>query len=127
MNKLSTFSSLSLSDAHIGGASNAGGWSDDDYIGSPVKSTGDGWDDDDFGTSSNSAAITSMNKDDDDDFFASFDSKPATRPVGRLSAPKKTGLSLTSKAAPGLKVKKPIKPAVKKLPSDLMDDGWDDF
>lgn len=121
------FSSLSLSDAHIGGASNAGGWSDDDYIGSPVKSTGDGWDDDDFGTSSNSAAITTMNKDDDDDFFASFDSKPATRPVGRLSVPKKTGLSLTSKAAPGLKVKKPIKPAVKKLSPDLMDDGWDDF
>ena len=87
----------------------------------------DGWDDDDFGTSSNSAAITTMNKDDDDDFFASFDSKPATRPVGRLSVPKKTGLSLTSKAAPGLKVKKPIKPAVKKLSPDLMDDGWDDF
>ncbi|KAL7542148.1 hypothetical protein ACHAXR_011561 [Thalassiosira sp. AJA248-18] len=135
------FSSLSLSDAQIGGGAsnyngNGGGWSDDDDImASPVKSTGDGWDDDDFGMSPD----TKKNK--DDDFFASFDSKSA-KPGGgkagslgasRLSAPKKSGLSLTSKAAPqmqssGMKIKKQPKPAVKKLPaSDLLDDGWDDF
>ena len=134
------FSSLSLSDAHIGGASNyssGGGWSDDDddIIGSPAKTTGDGWDNDDFGTSPGNTK-----NNDDDNFFASFQSKPAN-PGGkvgslggsRLTAPRKAGMSLTSKAAPqmkssGLKIKKQPKPAVKKLPaSDLMDDGWDDF
>lgn len=128
------FSSLSLSDAHIGGASNydnnGGGWSDDDdMMTSSAKGTGDGWDDDDFGASPSSA------KSNDDDFFASFESKKAgggkagsLGATSRLSAPsKKSGLSLTSKAAPQMmKIKK--KPAVKKLPaSDLMDDGWDDF
>lgn len=135
------FSSLSLSDAQIGGGAtnyndNSGGWSDeDDIIGSPAKGAGDGWDDDDFGPSSNA-------KDSDDDFFASFESR-STKPGGgkagslgansRLSAPKKSGLSHTSKAAPklqstGMKIKKQSKPAVKKLPANnLMDDGWDDF
>lgn len=138
------FSSLSLSDAQIGGASNyssngGGGWDDDDddILASPGKGGGDGWDDDDgFGMSPSTSK-----KGDDDEFFGSFDSKP-TKPRGgkvgglganRLSAPKKTGLSLTSKAAPqmqssGMKIKKTPKPAVKKLPaSDLLDDGWDDF
>ena len=126
------FSSLSLSD--VGGASNNGGWSDDDDdLGGPSsKSPGDGWDDDDFGTSPSNNNI-GLAKDDDDDFFASFESKPSRAGGGRLSVPKKSGLSLTSRAAPqmqssGMKSKKLPKPAVKKLPSsDLMDDGWDDF
>ena len=77
--------------------------------------------------------VRKLAKDDDDDFFASFESKPSRAGGGRLSVPKKSGLSLTSKAAPqmqssGMKSKKLPKPAVKKLPaSDLMDDGWDDF
>jgi len=129
------FSSLSLSDAHIGGASNyntndSGGWSDDDdMMSSPAKGTGNGWDDDDFGMNPG----TAKSKDDDNDFFASFESKKAgggkagSLGASRLSAPRKSGLSLTSKAAPQMKKKLP-KPAVKKLPaSDLMDDGWDDF
>lgn len=129
------FSSLSLSDAHIGGgggaSSNAGGWSDDDDVG---NSAGDGWDDGDFGMSPAKA------KNDDDNFFSSFNSNP-TKPGGgkvgglgatRLSAPKKSGMSMTSKAAPkikasGMKLKSAPKPAVKKLATDLMDDGWDDF
>jgi len=139
------FSSLSLSDAQIGGASkynnnSGGGWSDDeDLMGSPATGgAGDGWDDDDFGASPDG------NDDNDDDFFASFASKPAN-PGGkvgslgagsRLTAPRKaTGMSsMTSRAAPqmksssGMKIKKQPKPAVKKLPaSTLMDDGWDDF
>jgi len=124
------FSSLSLSDAHIGGANAGEGWSDDDDdLVSPTK-PGDGWGDDDFGTTSSPAT---KNNDDDDDFFASFESSKPSRPAGgRLSVPKRTGLSLTSKAAPklqqsGMKLKKQ-KPAVKKLGggSDLSD-GWDDF
>jgi SCY1-like protein 1 len=121
------FSSLSLSD--VGGASNKGGWSDDEDLGGPSK--GDGWDDDDFGTSPSNNNIGLAK--DDDDFFASFDSKPARAGGGRLSVPKKSGQSLTSRAAPqmqssGMKSKKLPKPAAKKLPaSDLMDDGWDDF
>jgi len=138
------FSSLSLSDAHIGGASNydsnnGGGWSDDDImVSSPAKGTGGGgWDDDDddFGMS------PSKPNSNDDEFFASFQSKsPGGGKAGslgatsRLQAPKKSGLPRTSKAAPqmqssGMKIKKKIpKPAVKKLPaSNLMDDGWDDF
>mmetsp|Transcript_21482 Transcript_21482/g.43948 ORF Transcript_21482/g.43948 Transcript_21482/m.43948 type:complete len:836 (-) Transcript_21482:43-2550(-) len=146
------FSSLTLSDAHIGGASkvhtsdDAGGWSDDDDIlSSPTKNAGSGWDDDDrnFETSYSGGAQSTSKvniDDDDDDFFASFDAtkprnvggtKAATSGGSRLSAPKK-GLGLASKGAPsmqssGLKVKKqPV--AVKKLPAtDLMDDGWDDF
>ena len=137
------FSSLSLSDAQIGGASTGGGgWDDDDILGgSPGKGAGDGWDDDEHIDTGLVAKKT------DDDFFGAFDSKP-TIPGGgksgslgasRLSSPKRTGMSLktgsslTSKAAPkmqssGMKLKKGPKPAVKKLPaSDLMDDGWDDF
>lgn len=146
------FSSLTLSDAHIGGASkvnasdDAGGWSDDDDIlSSPTKNAGSGWDDDDHNfETSHLGGTQSTSKvnidDDDDDFFASFDATKPTNVGGtraaisggsRLSAPKK-GLGLASKGAPsmqssGLKVKKqPV--AVKKLPAtDLMDDGWDDF
>ncbi|KAL7502772.1 hypothetical protein ACHAXN_000684 [Cyclotella atomus] len=112
------FSSLSLSDTQIGGASkmhansSPGGWDDGD----------DGWGDDDFGSSPGGAKT----KSDDDDFFASFDSsKPKT-----VSG---TGMS-ASRPAPklnqssGLKVKKMPKPAVKKLPvNDSLDEGWDDF
>lgn len=132
------FSSLSLSDAQIGGATanynsnSGGGWSDDDDIASPGKGS-DGWDDDDFGRGKGSPKK-------DDDFFASFDSNP-TKPGGgrvgslgasRLSATKKTGLSTTSKAAPqmkssGMKIKKQPKPAVKKLQGSDLLDGWDDF
>mmetsp|Transcript_4141 Transcript_4141/g.10509 ORF Transcript_4141/g.10509 Transcript_4141/m.10509 type:complete len:829 (-) Transcript_4141:230-2716(-) len=136
------FSSLSLSDAQIGGAANynsktSGGWSDDeDIMASPAKgSTGDGWDDDDFGMSAGGGGGAKKNDEDDDDFFASFNSKPA-RPAGgkvgglgvsRISMSKKAGSSLTSKAAPKIKKQLP-KPAVKKLPAnDIMDDGWDDF
>mmetsp|Transcript_37930 Transcript_37930/g.81023 ORF Transcript_37930/g.81023 Transcript_37930/m.81023 type:complete len:840 (+) Transcript_37930:120-2639(+) len=140
------FSSLSLSDAQIGGASkyNSGGsgWSDDeDIMASPGKGgAGDGWDDDDFGASPAGDAKNN----DDDDFFASFDSKQVNpggkvgslSTTSRLTTPRKaTGMSLTSRAAPqmksstsGMKIKKQPKPAVKKLPaSDLIDDGWDDF
>jgi SCY1-like protein 1 len=111
------FSSLSLSDAQIGGAkmhanSSPGGWDDGD----------DGWGDDDLGSGG------SKTKTDDDDFFASFDSSKATKTIGGV------GLS-ASRPAPklnqssGLKVKKAPKPAVKKLSAknDPLDDGWDDF
>ena len=106
------FSSLSLSDAQIGGVSKTsspGGWDD-----------GDGWGDDGL-------SPANKNKSDDDDFFASFDSSKPTKSVAGM------GLS-SSRPAPklnqssGLKVKKAAKPAVKKLPvNDSLDDGWDDF
>ena len=107
------FSSLSLSDAQIGGVSKTsspGGWDDD----------GEGWGDDYL-------SPANKNKSDDDDFFASFDSSKPTKTVSGM------GLS-SSRPAPklnqssGLKVKKTAKPAVKKLPvNESLDDGWDDF
>ncbi|KAL7490075.1 hypothetical protein ACHAW6_015802 [Cyclotella cf. meneghiniana] len=119
------FSSLSLSDAQIGGASklhtNDRGWDDE-------GADGDGWDDDDFGTRPGKSNI---NKSNEDDFFATFDSKP-TKAVAKTVG---VGMS-ASRPAPqlhqssGLKVKKQLpKPAVKKLPTsnDPLDDGWDDF
>lgn len=141
------FSSLSLSDAQIGGASahvhghTSGGWDDDDddddigFGSSPAKSKGaNGWGDDDLGSPGRKM------DDDDGDFFASFGSSSApaagARSIGASRLPSSTqrvGSSLTSKAAPqmqatGLKVKKPVKPAVQKLSgTDIMDDGWDDF
>ncbi|KAL3771799.1 hypothetical protein ACHAW5_005354 [Stephanodiscus triporus] len=142
------FSSLSLSDAQIGGASNynkggsGGGWSDDDdddITGSnPGKGAAGGWNDDDFGLSPGGKA---KGDSDDGDFFASFDSKPIIPGGGksvslgahRSNLSQRAGPSpLTSKAAPqmqssGMILKKQPKPAVKKLPtSDLVDD-WDDF
>ncbi|KAL3810919.1 hypothetical protein ACHAXA_008769 [Cyclostephanos tholiformis] len=143
------FSSLSLSDAQIGGASNynnggggdGGVWSDndnDDITGSGhEKDAAGGWDDDDFGLS---PVKKSKDDDDGDDFFASFDSKPiiprgdksVSIGVRRSKLPQRTGPSpLTSKAAPqmqssGMILNKKPKPAVKKLPSDLVND-WDDF
>ena len=147
------FSSLSLSDAQIGGGSfnqGGGGWSDDDgedlVPSSPTQGAGgdDGWDDDDFGEPGRPTGAASGNN--DDDFFGSFDAKPA-KPGGklgslsaknsRLTMPKKLGTpaSMTTRAAPqmkssstsGLKIQKQPKPAVKKLPAEDLMDGWDDF
>jgi SCY1-like protein 1 len=141
------FSSLSLSDAQIGGASSSyshahgtsGGWSDDDddigISSSPTKGKGGGgWDDDD------DLGSPGKKLDDDSDFFASFGSSPApaasSRSIGASRLPAsshRTGLSLTSKAAPqiqatGVKIKKQAKPAVQKISgTDILDDGWDDF
>lgn len=139
------FSSLSLSDAQIGGASHYGsgadgGWSDDDDVdilgAIPGKSPSGGWNDDSFHLSH--GGKSPLDDDDGDDFFASFDSKPKPIIPGdgkSMSGARKlsTGTSLltTSKAAPqmqssGLILKKQPKPAVKKLPISDMD-GWDDF
>lgn len=141
------FSSLSLSDAQIGGASSSyshahgtsGGWSDDDddigISSSPTKGKGGGgWDDDD------DLGSPGKNLDDDSDFFASFGSSPtpaaSSRSIGASRLPAsshRTGLSLTSKAAPqiqatGMKIKKQAKPVVQKISgTDILDDGWDDF
>ena len=111
------FSSLSLSDAQIGG-------------GGSSSAAADGWDDDDddiLGGGSSSAAAGG-----DDDFFASFDSRPAGAGGPSLGGVRKSSMSSTAKPAPrmqsGMKLKKQAKPAVKKLPSSsLVDDGWDDF
>ncbi len=143
------FSSLSLSDAQIGGASSynhggvgggGGGWSDDDNDDITGSGAAGGWDDDDFGLTPDKKAKGDDDDSGGDDFFASFDSKPKIPGGGksvsigarRSNLSQKTGPSpLTSKAAPqmqssGMILKKPPKPAVKKLTSDLVDD-WDDF
>lgn len=119
------FSSLTLSDAQVGGSSkyntsyDSGGWSgDDDDIVSPENksSGGGGWDDDDdaFGMS------PVHNTKGDVDFFASFDPNKASKPgggkVGSLGATK-----------PGMMLKGKAKPAVTKLPASDLLDGWDDF
>lgn len=112
-NSAPKFSSLSLSDAQIGGASkhvSPGGWDD-----------GDGWGDDDLGASSGSKT-----KSNDADFFASFDSNKPTKTVGGIGMPASRPAPKLNQSS-GLKVKK-SKPAVKKLPAnDSLDDGWDDF
>jgi hypothetical protein len=116
------FSSLSLSDAQIGGASklntnSPGEWDDE----------GDAWDDDDFGGGGGGGSSKPSSKSipNDDDFFSTFASNKPAKTVSGM------GMS-TSRPAPklqssGLKVKKTPKPAVKKLTGTSLDDGWDDF
>jgi len=115
------FSSLTLSDAQVGGSSkyntadDSGGWSDDDDIVSPQSNNtgGGGWDDDDdaFGMSPVNKAKGN------DDFFASFDTNKSTK----LGGGKAGGLK------PGMKLKGKAKPTVTKLPASDLLDGWDDF
>jgi len=121
------FSSLTLSDAQVGGSSkyktadDSGGWSDDDddVVSPQNKSSGGcGWDDDD---DDDALGMSPVNKTKgDDDFFSSFDSSKASKPgggkVGSLGATK-SGMMLKGKA----------KPAVTKLPASDLLDGWDDF
>jgi SCY1-like protein 1 len=136
------FSSLSLSDAQIGGASNYGngddgGWSDDDVDisgSSPAKSAVGGWND--------LGGKSPMDDEDGDDFFASFDSKPKSIIPGggksvslgtRKLSSGASSITTASKAAPqmqpsGMVLKKQQpKPVVKKLPTSSDMDGWDDF
>ena len=111
------FSSLTLSDAQVGGslkhntADDSGGWSDDDDIVSPQRkiSAGGGgrWDDDDGN---------------DDDFFASFESNKASKPGGS-----KMGSLGAKSVSSGMQLKGKAKPAVTKLPANDLLDGWDDF
>ena len=109
------FSSLTLSDAQVGGiskyntADDSGGWSDDDDDGIVSPPNGGGWDDDDdaFGMS----PVNNKAKG-DGDFFASFESNKK-----KSSTPIKSGMKLKGKA----------KPTVTKLPSSDLLDGWDDF
>jgi len=136
------FSSLSLSDAQIGGASNYGngddgGWSDDDVDipgSSPAKSAVGGWND--------LGGKLPLDDEDGDDFFASFDSRPKPIIPGggksvslgtRKLSSGMSSITTASKAAPqmqpsGMVLKKQQpKPVVKKLPTSSDMDGWDDF
>ncbi len=115
------FSSLTLSDAQVGGnskyntADDSGGWSDDDDIVSPNNNStgGGGWDDDE-----DAFGMSPVNKaKDNDDFFASFDTNKSTK----LGGGKAGGLK------PGMKLKGKAKPTVTKLPASDLLDGWDDF
>eukprot|EP00574_Skeletonema_japonicum_P007417 CAMPEP_0201713734 /NCGR_PEP_ID=MMETSP0593-20130828/461_1 /ASSEMBLY_ACC=CAM_ASM_000672 /TAXON_ID=267983 /ORGANISM="Skeletonema japonicum, Strain CCMP2506" /LENGTH=796 /DNA_ID=CAMNT_0048202915 /DNA_START=12 /DNA_END=2402 /DNA_ORIENTATION=- len=113
------FSSLTLSDAQVGGSSkyntadDSGGWSDDDNIVSPQSNSspggGGGWDDDD-----DAFGVSPVNKTKGkDDFFSSFDTNKSTKLAGGV----KSGMKLKGKA----------KPTVTKLPASDLLDGWDDF
>jgi len=115
------FSSLTLSDAQVGGSSkyntadDSGGWSDDDDIVSPQNNStgGGGWDDDD-----DAFGMSPVNKPKGDgDFFASFDSNKAS----------KVGGGKAGSLKPGMKLKGKAKPTVTKLPASDLLDGWDDF
>ena len=117
------FSSLTLSDAQVGGSSSKyntaddGGWSDDDDIVSSQNNNtgGGGWDDDDdaFGMSPVNKAKGN------DDFFASFDANKSTK-VG-------VGVGKAGGVKSGMKLKGKAKPTVTKLPASDLLDGWDDF
>lgn len=114
------FSSLTLSDAQVGGSSkynaadDSGGWSDDDDIVSPQNNStgGGGWDDDDDAFGMSTVNKTKGNG----DFFASFDANKSSKLVGKAGAAKS-----------GMKLKGKAKPAVTKLPASDLLDGWDDF
>jgi SCY1-like protein 1 len=104
------FSSLTLSDAQVGGSSSkynsaddSGGWSDDDDIVSPQNNStgGGGWDDDDdaFGMS----------------------------PVNNKSSKVGVGVGKAGGVKSGMKLKGKAKPTVTKLPASDLLDGWDDF
>jgi SCY1-like protein 1 len=103
-----TFSSLSLSDANIGG--NAGGWSDDEFDhAAPVA------------TSSSKNLIPAFATDVEDDFMSEF-GKSNTLLKNRQNKSSKLNIPNGNKS-------KIVKGSVKKLSLDEegLDDGWDDF
>ena len=125
------FSSLSLSDANIGG--NASGWSDDEI-------------DDDLGgntdqknTASTSSVIPSWAaKNEDDEFLAQFEKKPIMRPRANISSGRKLKTNPSAIAAKrraemakrkAVKSSEPEKSAMKLSTGNTGDlnDGWDDF
>ena len=102
-----TFSSLSLSDANIGG--NTGGWSDDEFDDPPVVS------------SSGKSLIPAFATDVEDDFMSQFE-KSSTVLKNRQNKTSKLIIANGNKS-------KIVKGSVKKLTLDkgALDDGWDDF
>jgi hypothetical protein len=112
------FSSLSLRDAGVGGAST--GWSDDEFDDTLPQTT----------NNTNGSLIPSFATDGDDNFMAQFDSKNAIRPrTGGLKTPARIAANARRREELS-KRKVEKKPSVMKLKIDkdpILDNGWDDF
>ena len=124
------FSSLSLRDAGVGGAST--GWSDDEFDDAMPETNSMKQID---GKKNQKSLIPSFATDGDDDFMSQFDKKSSMRPRGGMSTKLKTPARIAGNARrreelTKRKFEKKEKPGVMKLSLDKdtsLDNGWDDF